>query len=139
MAGKSSLDKGKRAEREIVKLLQPVVNLVYLAAGKDPIQLERNLMQSHKGGYDIEGISWMAPEVKHHEILQVNSWWVQTKRQAGLDRVPVLFYRKSRMAWMVRTEMFMLIGKTRLKVVGDISIDTFLHWFERRLVEELLK
>ena len=139
MAGKSSQDKGKRAEREIVKLLQPVVTKVYLAAGKEPISLERNLMQSHKGGYDIEGLDWMAPEVKHHETLQVNSWWQQTIRQAGKDRVPVLFYRQSRRPWSVRLRVNLPLAKSRITMPGDISMEAFIIWFERRLTEEVTR
>lgn len=139
MAGKSSLDKGKRAEREIVKLLQPVVTKVYLAAGKEPISLERNLMQSHKGGYDIEGLDWLAPEVKHHETLQVNSWWQQTVRQAGVDRVPVLFYRQSRRPWLVRIRVNLKLAKSVITMPGEISMEAFIIWFERRLTEEVMK
>lgn len=135
MAGKSSQDKGKRAEREIVKILQPVVTKVYLAAGKEPISLERNLMQSHKGGYDIEGLDWMAPEVKHHETLQVNSWWQQTVRQAGVDRTPVLFYRQSRKSWSVRIRVSLPLARSRITMPGDISVEAFLIWFEKRLAE----
>lgn len=138
MAGKSSLDKGKRAEREIVKLLQPVVTKVYLAAGKEPISLERNLMQSHKGGYDIEGLDWLAPEVKHHEVLQVNSWWQQAVRQAGEGRVPVLFYRQSRRPWLVRIRVNLKLAKSIITMPGDISMEAFIMWFEKRLTEEVM-
>lgn len=139
MAGKSSLDKGKRAEREIVKLLQPVVTKVYLAAGKEPISLERNLMQSHKGGYDIEGLDWLAPEVKHHETLCVNSWWQQTVRQAGAERVPVLFYRQSRKPWSVMIRVNLRLSKSVITMPGVISMEAFIIWFERRLTEEVMK
>lgn len=138
MAGKSSLDKGKRAEREIVKLLQPVVTKVYQAAGKEVISLERNLMQSHKGGYDIAGLDWLAPEVKHHETLQVSRWWSQTVMQAGKDRVPVLFYRQSRRAWSVRIRVSLPLAKSRITTPGDISMAAFIIWFERRLTEEVI-
>ena len=79
MSGGFSREKGKRAEREVVKLLQPVVTKVYQEAGKEIPLLERNLMQSHKGGHDIVGLEWMALEVKHHETLQISQWWEQKK------------------------------------------------------------
>jgi len=139
MAGKSSLDKGKRAEREIVKLLQPVVTRVYQAAGKELISLERNLTQSHKGGYDIAGLDWLAPEVKHHETLQVSSWWLQTVRQAGKDRVPVLFYRQSRRAWSVRLRVSLKLSKSVITMPGEISMEAFIIWFEKRLTEEVMR
>ena len=74
MAGLMSRNKGKRGEREVVKLLQPVVNEVYESLGLEPPLLERNLMQSHKGGCDLAGLDWLALEVKYQEQQQMTSW-----------------------------------------------------------------
>jgi hypothetical protein len=80
--GLMGLNKGKRAEREIVGLLQPVVNAVYAAAGITPPLLQRNTLQSDRGGYDIVGLDWFAPEVKRCETLSLRTWWEQCKGQA---------------------------------------------------------
>lgn len=101
MSGRLSRNKGKRAEREIVTLLQGVVNQVYREHGKIPVVLQRNLMQSHKGGADITSLPWMAVEVKHHARQQPDAWWRQTLEQAE-GRWPVLAYRGNRTVWTFR-------------------------------------
>ena len=132
--GKFSRDKGKRGEREVVNLLQPVVNKVYLSVGLEPVVLERNLMQSHRGGHDIVGLDWLALEVKYQENIQVNQWWKQTVEQAGQDKVPVLLYRKSRVAWKV---MLPVTITPSLVVPGVISIEAFILYFKNRLLFSL--
>lgn len=146
MGGLMSRNKGKRAEREIVKLLQPIVTKEYMDAGLEAPELERNLMQSHKGGYDIEGLDWMAPEVKHHETLAVNSWWEQTLEQAAAkSREPVLFYRQNNAKWKVRMIGFLpieahgVVGQQRLRLPVDIAIDHYLIWFQQRVKVEVKK
>ena len=99
MSGLYSRNRGKRGEREVIKLIQPVVNEVYQSLGKEPPELERNLMQSHKGGCDLAGLDWLSLEVKYQEAENMTSWWEQTKRQAGKEREAVLFYRKNHAKW----------------------------------------
>ena len=78
--GSMARSKGQRGEREIVALLQAVVNEVYTAYNRKVIStteselvqyrtlevplLQRNTIQSDRGGYDIVGLDWLAPEVK---------------------------------------------------------------------------
>lgn len=134
MGGLMSRNKGKRAEREIVKLLQPIVAEEYAAKGLEVPELERNLMQSHKGGYDIVGLDWMAPEVKHHAELAVNSWWDQTVRQAvAKGREPVLFYRQNNAKWKVRMNVVAPVDSMRIQLPADILLDHFLVWFRYRV------
>lgn len=137
MAGGFSREKGKRAEREVVKLLQPVVTEVYRDAGLEVPMLERNLMQSHKGGHDIVGLDWMALEVKHHETLQVSQWWEQAKRQAGDTREPVLIYRQNRVKWRVMVFGQVNAGNELVVCPCEISLESFLEWFEKRLLFEI--
>lgn len=85
MGGAMSRNKGQRGEREVIKLLQPTVTRCYMEKGLDVPSLERNLMQSRAGGFDIVGLEWMALEVKRQEVLNVNLWWKQTCAQAGTD------------------------------------------------------
>ena len=134
------LMKGKRGEREVIKLMQPVLEEVYTMVGRaDEVpKLKRNLMQSAEGGFDIVGLEWLALEVKFHETEQMGSWWAQCKRQAGDGQEPVLIHRKSRAPWKVR--MFgalPLPSGQKIKCPVDISVDTFLIYLRYRLLQEL--
>ena len=137
MGGLTSRNKGKRGEREVVKLSQPIVDNAYTSAGLEPPILERNLMQSHRGGYDIVGLEFLALEVKFQEQITINAWWRQTTEQAGQNRVPVLIYRKSRVAWRVVMYGTLAAGVDKLRVPVDISLEDFLVWFDARLSYEL--
>lgn len=135
MGNSFARDKGQRAERQIIKMLQPIVDKVYLEAGlvNDTPSLERNLMQSNKGGYDIVGLEWLALEVKHQETLQVAQWWEQARRQAGdSGKVPVLIYKKNNVKW--RVVMFAKLAPPCSEWAEvDISVDSFLVYFEARV------
>lgn len=138
--GKSfARDKGQRAERQVIKLLQPVVDKVYLEGGLEGVtpSLERNLMQSNKGGYDIVGLEWLALEVKHQETLQVDQWWDQAKRQAGgSGKVPVLIYKKNNVKW--RVVMYAKLAPPCNEWAPvDISVDSFLIYFESRVKHQI--
>jgi hypothetical protein len=134
MGGLMSRNKGKRAEREVVKLLQPILTEEYERKGLEAPELERNLLQSHKGGYDIAGLDWMAPEVKHHETLAVNTWWDQTIRQAlAKEREPILFYRQNNAKWKVRMNVVAMVDTMKIQLPADISLDHFLVWFRYRV------
>lgn len=142
MSGLKSLNKGKRAERECVKILQPLVDKACAAAGIATFSVERNLTQSRKGGFDIAGIPWLALEVKHHETEQLSAWWEQAKRQAAEHQEPVLFHRKNHGKWKVR--MFGYLNAAQRGVDGprircpvDISLETFLVYFQVRLERSL--
>lgn len=137
MAGRRSLNKGKRAEREVIKLIQPVVNQVYEANGLEPPILERNLMQSHRGGYDLVGLDWLALEVKHQEQEQVNTWWAQCVRQAGTTKEPVLFYRKNNARWRIKMLGYLVAGSKRVKAPVVIELDAFLVYLKIRIEKEL--
>lgn len=137
MAGLMSRNKGKRGEREVVKLLQPVVNEVYQSLGLEPPVLERNLMQSHKGGFDLVGLDWLALEVKYQEQTQLTTWWEQCKRQAGKDREPVLFHRKNHATWKVRMFGYLVAGGQRVRCPVDITPEAFLAYLRLRLMKEL--
>lgn len=139
MGGKMSLGKGKRGEREIVKLLQPVVDKVYACypqLGQAPI-IQRNTLQSDRGGFDLVGLDWLAPEVKFQESLNLNGWWKQTAGQAKPHQTPVLFYRRSRVAWRVQIKMYRQLGEKRFFCRADIAVEDFLVYFEHRLHLEL--
>ena len=135
MGGKSSLDKGKRGEREVVKLLQPVVDEVYGSRKLQPPKIQRNTLQSDSGGYDLTGIAFLALEVKFCEQLSINNWWLQTVAQTKYGQDPVLFYRQSRRPWKVVTE----VSYARKLVRATLDLDDFLTGFRRKLENEIRK
>ena len=136
-SGKFARDKGQRGEREAIAVLQPVVNEVYKAMAKVPPELARNLSQTRNGGFDIEGLEWIALEIKRHETTQLSQWWAQTKSQAGSERVPVLMWRKNGGKWSVRMFGFLDAGGLRVRCPVDISIDAFLVYFKESLQHRL--
>lgn len=150
MGGSFSRDKGQRAERQVVQLLQPVVNEVYAKLGCPVDQipmLQRNTIQAHKGGYDIVGLEWMALEVKHQEKLQVAEWWNQTIRQAKNGAEPVLFYKSNGLRFRVvmygQVEIQGTMSRKeegrprRVRCPVEISTDAFLIYFYERILAEL--
>lgn len=138
MGGTMSRNKGKRGEREIVDMLQPVVNRLYRACGVEPPILQRNTLQSDMGGCDIVGLQWFAPEVKRQEGGSVNAWWAQAKAQAKDGQVPVLFYRRNGEKWKVRMEARLTVcAGTAVRVVAEISVEAFLVYFETALRKDL--
>jgi len=116
-------NKGASAEREVIKLLEPLVR--DFGEGK----LFRNLEQTRSGGHDIIGLDWLALEVKRQETLSLDAWWQQTVQQAGESRVPVLIYRQSRQPW--RVVMIGCVGKVHCRVT--ISFTDFTLWLQSEM------
>ena len=131
--GKAGLDKGKRGEREVVKLLQPIVDRVYNELGIEPPVLKRNTLQSFAGGYDIIGIDWLALEVKFQERLQIDKWWQQTIQQTAQGQFPVLFFRQARKKWRVIIGISLIPDDcTLMHSRAEIPLETFLEFFEHK-------
>lgn len=130
--------KGKRAEREIKNILQSSIDKVYESypTAIKPT-MERNQMQSAVGGYDIVGVDWLAPEIKHCEQLAINTWWAQTVRQAKPNQMPVLIYKVSRKGWHVVTNVCLPVGNDFHIVRSTMSLDDFLAYFEARLLHDI--
>ena len=118
--------KGQRAEREAIKLLQPVVDKVYMRLGKEPPLLERNQMQTHRGGYDLVGLEWLSMEIKHQETLKVDEWWEQCIMQTRPGQMPVLMYKQNNVKWRVR--IMSRVGDRTIPV--EVSVEDFLLYFE---------
>ncbi len=145
--GSMSRDKGQRAEREVIDMLQPIVSDTHgklvqtyseLNFGDCPV-LQRNTLQSDSGGCDIAGLEWLSLEVKHHETPQINQWWQQTLRQAGKYKFPTLFYKANRVPWKVRMRLWLpLKGWDGEWVVGDVDPAVFIKYFSARMESELL-
>lgn len=139
MGGRMSLNKGKRAEREVIDLLQPIVDKTTYELNGPGIILQRNTIQADRGGSDIHGLEWLALEVKHHETMQVNEWWKQCRSQASRNQVPVLIYRCNHAPWLVK--MYGGLGQDDVWVPSTVTVDVpaFLIWFRAKLEHELLK
>ena len=136
MAGNKSRNKGQTGEREIIRLLSPIIKEVYekYSTGQIPM-LERNQNQSNLGGYDIVGIDWLALEIKRQETLQLNAWWQQTLKQAKPYQTPVLIYRQNNKPWAVMLELEIDIG---YRVLAQISFADFTKWFKLKLTARLI-
>jgi hypothetical protein len=120
--------------------LQAVTDKVTTKLGLPSIHIQRNSLQSDKGGADLHGLEGFAIEVKFCENEQLNQWWAQAVRQAvNLRAVPVLFYRPSHVAWRVKLRAHILTPLNTESVGMDVlmSVDDFLGWFELALQEKL--
>lgn len=118
--------KGQEGEREVIKLLEPIVK----ECGQG--MLFRNLDQTRSGGHDIIGLDWIAMEIKRQEVLDIDNWWKQTIRQAGEDKIPVLIYRQSRQPWRVImwARLYNSVHLTRV----TITFNDFKLWFRDQLI-----
>lgn len=127
--------KGAEGEREVVKLLEPLVQAALAEAGWDlgdkPV-IQRNQNQSAVGGKDLTNTFGLAIEIKRQEQLSVNTWWAQCVRSAqALDEVPVLMYRQNGKRWRVRTLVWLQAaqGDAYKRGVGELELEEFLDWF----------
>jgi hypothetical protein len=90
MSGRSSREKGRRAEIEALKALGDELGQ----------ELTRNLQQTREGGADCLLVRGYAIEVKRCEALRRPSWWRQACDQADRCAVePMVLYRRSREPW----------------------------------------
>jgi len=135
--GLMALNKGKSAEREVVNILKPIIAEEYARAGLPPVDIKRNLSQTQNGGYDIEGIGWLALEVKRQESLNLNGWWKQAVEQTGENQTTVLIYRQNNKPWSV--QMMGAFGTDSFDIMAraDISLNSFLHYFKYRIREQV--
>jgi hypothetical protein len=130
--GKMARSKGARGEREVIDMLQPIVDTAYREAGQEPPQLKRtSSMQADGGGCDVHGLPWLALEVKRCETLQIESWWRQCYEQAQPGQLALLVYRQNKRKWMAR--LLVQIAVVNTYVVADISMIDFLYYFEQAL------
>lgn len=132
-----SLNKGRRGEREIISLLQPILDCVWSGVNLDPPKLERRTLGL--AGEDIQGLEWLSLEVKHRETLALDKWWEQTVKQSvkrnGQHTIPVLIYKRNFVPWRVRMEAN--IGHHwRQGCVVDIGWEDFEWWFYYRSIYE---
>jgi hypothetical protein len=137
MGGAMSRNKGKRGEREVIAMLQPVVSEVYEGYGMEAPKLQRNTLQSDGGGFDVVGLDWLALEVKYQETVKLDAWWAQTLAQAKPTQCPVLIYRQNKVKWKVCLFATLAAGPHQHTVAAVISVEEFRTWFRARLTQEL--
>jgi hypothetical protein len=139
----SRRQKGQNAERDVCKILQPIIDEVWAYCKVEKIpQLCRNLQQTQDGGHDLSGLDWISIEVKHHAQAnpsQLREWWGQTLRQAGDSLEPVLFYRSNGQPFRVRMMQWWQAGPVSGKLLVDIELADFVKWFRWRVYHELIK
>jgi hypothetical protein len=127
--------KGAEAEREVQKLLEPIVrNKVALYGHPLPATaiVQRNQNQSAVGGGDLVGTCGMLIEVKRQEQLSVNTWWQQCLAAAQRNKEhPVLLYRQSGKKWRAVTLVWSMLPENGLaEVRAELELDQFLKWFD---------
>lgn len=147
--GSLSIQKGKRAERDIADRLRKIVAEV---DDTDHISIERNQNQSAVGGADIEGLPFLSIEVKHHKTLALGSWWAQCVKQTdatnvvrrasgGMIAAPCLIYKQHGRGWRVRMRTLLPVGTgyPDVSVISDLSFDHFAFWLKRRVAAYVSK
>lgn len=148
--------KGANGEREVAALLQPVVDKAYMETlgitlGEVP-KLQRNLLQTREGGYDLVGLDWLALEVKRVEALgvggirkgHIRQWWAQCVASATRGKEPVLIYRPNGWTWTIRMYGHLSLpdrdgvrGK-RVKTPVTCELEAFMIWLDLRIRHELV-
>lgn len=151
--GAMQRNKGKAAEREVINTLQPAIDETYAMLHQhyewfrnEPPVLQRNTLQCDRGGCDIAGLTWWAPEVKHHAKVTLGlmqAWWAQTMQQARDGQLPVLFYRGNNTPWRVRMPGSVCTGHVdgngrayTVSLLVDTSLDEWLGYFKAKLYSE---
>jgi hypothetical protein len=143
MAGNQSRNKGANAEREIVRMLQPIVDKIYKVYDMEEIPLlERNTLQCNKGGSDIAGLEWMALEIKRQETLDLDKWWEQSRAATKKGQTTILLYRQNGRKWRCQTHGALIYGNDIASghsiIRVDFNIEDFLDWFANKVETMLL-
>ncbi len=131
-----AVHKGRMAEREVINMLQPILDVIWSKADLIAPKLERRGLGF--AGQDITGLEWLSFEVKHRKQVSLGSWWKQCEAQAvrrnGCYVVPVLLWKGHRTGWNVRLGGFIDWQERRRFV--DITIEEFKWWFYTRAKEQ---
>lgn len=149
---KMARNKGKRGERMVIDWLQPIVDEICLDLNIKQVLLQRNTVQSDRGGSDIVGLPWLAAEVKNCESngpANLDKWWEQTIKQAHewadhtITPTPVLFYTSNHRP--IRVRMMGAIAAPEDNRIAwvysmvDVSAEDFERYFRSRTKLEFLR
>lgn len=143
--------KGAEGEREVIRMLTPIIKEVMKEMDfaeeliRDADQMvQRNQNQSAVGGCDLTNVFGIAVEVKRQETLSVNTWWKQCVTSAQRNNeLPLLIYRKNRQAWRIRTFGFLHVphhegGWTGHQSVIELEEEDFKSWFKQWVRAKIL-
>ena len=129
MPGQMSRNKGARAEREFIAILQRVVEAVL---GDQTFELKRNLFQTREGGDDVAGapekFDFFSLEIKRQETLCLPAWRRQAKAQTQPHQWAILAYRQNYSPWGI------IMEEPKTGEVYEVDLDDFLKWFRSMLV-----
>lgn len=116
MSGKTSRDKGKRGEREIVAIVR--------AAGFECSG--RELGQERDGGIDVivPGPD-LAIQVKRTERLALPAAIRQAERECPPDHTPLVAHRRSREPWYCTVRLDRLLELLGEPKIGSVSYASF--------------
>lgn len=139
MGGRMSRQKGARGEREVIGILQPIVDEVCKETGNPTFVIRRNADQRFAAKqYDLIGIPWLAIEIKRVENLSgIGSWWKQTLAATLDGQIPVLIYRPNRKPWKVRMRVPVLASRMSVTMTVDTDMESFKLWFRWMLHQKL--
>lgn len=138
MGGLSSKRKGAAAEREAARTLWAILEPVYSGLGREVPDIQRNLMQTREGGYDLVGLDWIALEVKRQERANVEAWWRQAVQQTGPGQIPVLMWRQNHQPWRYRVQVHVATGRSWMWTHVDMEGDVFYGWLQKSVRERLI-
>lgn len=107
--GKMQRNKGKSGEREVVAIFDGIHKAIGFCKSDSngaEVPVGRNHSQAERGGHDITGVAFFAPEVKRVATPpsrgQVKKWWAQTCEQADIAcKEPLLLYRANHQPWTI--------------------------------------
>lgn len=143
--------KGAEGEREVIRILTPIVKEVMIelefpaekVADAEKI-IQRNQNQSAVGGCDLSNVFGMSIEVKRQEQLAIGAWWKQcTEAAKRNNEIPVLIFRQNRKPWRIRTYAFLHTpahggGWSSVQAIVEIDEATFKMWFRAWVKAQLL-
>jgi hypothetical protein len=135
---KMARNKGANGEREAILWLGGLAAPVCAHLALPPPVFERNLKQTREGGYDIEGLDWLALEIKRVETEYQPKWWEQTRiNKRSTDQIACLLYRKNRQPWRARVELTVNIGPYSVMLEPILDQEQFSQWFRWQLYHRL--
>lgn len=144
--------KGAEGERQVIKMLTPLVVSVMtdMGAPKEQIEaaqkmIQRNQNQSAVGGNDLNNTFGLSIEVKRQEQLAINTWWNQCEVAANRNNeLPLLIFKQNNKPWRFITYGFLHTpakdgawSSVRARV--EFNQDTFELWFKEWVRGKLLQ
>jgi hypothetical protein len=144
--------KGADGERQVIKMLTPIIVAVMtdMGAPKEDIEnatkmVQRNQNQSAVGGNDLSNTFGISIEVKRQEQLAINTWWQQCETAAiRNNELPVLIFKQNNKPWRFITYGFLHApakegGWTSVKARVEFNQETFERWFAEWVRGKLLQ